>query len=322
MVVGGWANGPYNRGRAAATARASWGPEFDRIANGEVPSSTAQRLRELVRWGGSTSFLSPAGLWAADVSGMQPIGQVLGLSAGVLDPRLASRARGVPAGFGVQKGELIGTGDGCWREDDQIVREWGTLRQRALARLTKQARTLGAQAVIGIKAQRQMEAIEEGASSNAVVQFTGTAVAVESWRRRENSPVLTLASAQELSVMMRLGIEPVGIVGGFARIELFPGSVTTMNSGSVGANIELVDLTWSATLAKNRALKRLHIDAASLKASGVVGVDLDLTHTGAARATLPGMVFTAHAIASAIRRGARPALPIRPIVRLSHGGDG
>ncbi len=83
--------------------------------------------------------------------------------------------------------------------------------------------------------------------------------------------------------MLRSGIEPVGIVAGFARIEATPSATTiakTRMRGTVAANIELGDLTRSVYESRRRALRRLMTDAHALKASGVVGIQFDLERSG------------------------------------------
>src|SRR4051812_3534214 len=62
-----------------------WGAEFDRLARGELASSTEARLKELVGgWGGFSSFMTPAALAVGRDAGIEPVGQVVGLSIGAV----------------------------------------------------------------------------------------------------------------------------------------------------------------------------------------------------------------------------------------------
>jgi hypothetical protein len=88
----------------------------------------------------------------------------------------------------------------------------------------------------------------EGEGADAVIRFTGTAVRIDQWRRRKAPLVLVLGTVTEVAVMLRCGIEPLGIVGGVGRIELRP-SETTMRAprrtGYSAPNAELEDVTHS-----------------------------------------------------------------------------
>src|SRR5436190_1909853 len=81
--------------------------------------------------------------------------------------------------------------------------------------------------------------------------LVGTAVRLPmEWRDRHAEPLLTLASAQELWALLRAGIEPVGIVGGYAGVETPPGRATAL--AAVGtANAELSDLTHAVYEARH-----------------------------------------------------------------------
>src|SRR4051794_31777981 len=166
------------------------GPEYDRIADGGLASSTEARLKELVGWGGFSSFMGPAALAVSADAGIEPVGQVVGLAAGPIRPGYIRTTR---PGQGRRR-----VGVARWREHTGPVTAWTGLRQRALGRLTKQASTLGANAVIGVAVERVAGAHEVPEDAGMVGQmlFSGTAVHVRSWKR-DRPPALTLASPQE-----------------------------------------------------------------------------------------------------------------------------
>jgi hypothetical protein len=90
---------------------------------------------------------------------------------------------------------------------------------------------------------------------------------VRSWRRREAAPVLTLASMQELWAMLRAGIEPAGIAGGFASVETTPGS------GLIGIDLDVdgVDPAGSRGLPGLKLAVHVLATAVRRRSSGAVG---------------------------------------------------
>jgi uncharacterized protein YbjQ (UPF0145 family) len=300
-------------------ARQGWGAEFDRIARGELASSTEARLKELVHWGGFSSFMTPSALAASADAGIEPIGQVIGLSAGTI---VTGYQRTTRPGQGRHK-----LGQPRWREHTGPVTSWTAMRRRALARLRSQAEMLGANAVVGVVVEREFESGEEKIAEEiptGQLRFTGTAVRVRALRR-VTSPMLTLASAQELWAMLRAGVQPAGIAGGFANIETRPSKATVVASVArrrATPNVELEDLTRSVYEARRLAMDRLVADARELKADGVLGVDLQLEGAETDEARIPALTLSVHVFASAVRRtGAAGAGP-EPVVALTDGARG
>jgi uncharacterized protein YbjQ (UPF0145 family) len=294
--------------RARSASR--WGPELGPIANGGVPWSTEDRLKELVKWKGFTSFMSPGAVAAAEDLRLTPVAQVVGASGGELR-------------WGVLKTTEPGQGRARlgrprWRELTGPIRSWDEVRRRALERLRRQAETLGANAVVGLTPKRTdprewrlEEAIE--------YVFTGTAVRIEGLRRpRDARPLVTLASAQDLWQLLRAGVEPVGVAGSFASVH------TTVSASSFGAgvgparwapNTELEDLTKSAYETRRLALERLRADAHGLDADGLIGIDIE--HQQRSGGNLPGVEITMHLLATAIRKRGEPIVEPGPVVGLT-----
>src|SRR3954454_6326116 len=100
------------------------GPEFDRIARGDIPSSTEARLKELAGWGGFSSFMTAAEVAVAADADIEPIGQVVGLAAGSIRHGYVRTTR---PGQGRRR-----VGVARWRERTGPVATWTGLRQRAL----------------------------------------------------------------------------------------------------------------------------------------------------------------------------------------------
>jgi uncharacterized protein YbjQ (UPF0145 family) len=294
----------------------SWGAEYDRIAGGGLASSTEARLKELVGWGGFSSFMTPAALAVAGDADIEPIGQVVGMSIGQVLPGYVRTTR---PGQGRMK-----LGVARWREHTGLVTSWTALRRRALARLTKQATTLGANAVVGITAVRELEASDTELPTGQM-RFAGTAVRLRS-RPRDAAPVLTLASAQELWAMLRAGLEPVGIAGAFACVETMPSTATVLATAArrrSTPNVELEDLTESVYEVRRLAMERLVADARSLKADGLLGVELKLEGAEhGQRSPMSALTLSVHVLASAVRRAGTAAVMPDPVFKLSDGARG
>jgi uncharacterized protein YbjQ (UPF0145 family) len=207
-----------------------------------------------------------------------------------------------------------------WRERTGPLKSWTALRQRALARLAKQATLLGADAVIGVKSQREVEHAPEGAT--AQMRFAGTAVRVDAWRRRAASPVLTLASAQELWSMLRCGIQPAGVAGGFARGDIVPSTALVVGARLGTPNTELKDLTRSVSEVRRLALARLVADARALEADGLLGIALESEDAEPGRFGGLGTGLTVHVLASAVRRVAPSGILPERVLTMSDGARG
>lgn len=120
--------------------------------------------------------------------------------------------------------------------------------------------------------------------------------------------------------MLRCGIEPAGIAGGFARVETLPSSATVV--ASLGRrrrtpNVELEDLTKSVYEARRLALERVVSDARALNADGLLGIDLKLEGAEPRRSRPPAPTLTVHVLASAVRRLAPSAMQPDRVLTMS-----
>ena len=294
-----------------------FGAEFDRIARGELASSTETRLKELLRWGGFSSFMTPSALATASDAGVEPVGQVVGLCAGSI---MEGYVRTTRPGQGRMR-----LGKARWRERTGPVTSWTAIRTRALARLTAQAKMLGADAVVEVAATRRFEPFDMGRDVEGLgsgqLQFTGTAVRVRGVRPA--TPMLTLASAPELWAMLRAGVQPAGIAGGFASVETLLGRGTLSGSVSM-ANVELEELTRSVYEVRRLAMERLRADARGLGADGLLGIDLKLRqrHSEPGQLRRPALTLDVHVLASAVRRARAAAVAPEPVLALTDGERG
>jgi uncharacterized protein YbjQ (UPF0145 family) len=295
-------------------ASQGWPAEIDRIAKGGLASSTEDRLKELLRWKGFTSFLSPSAVAVGGDLRIVPVAQVVGLSDGVL--REGFRRTTSPGQGRARAGRPR------WRERTGPIRSWDTVRARALGRLQRQAELLDANAVVGLTPRRRAAGPTESDHARVEYVFTGTAVRIEGLRRPSDAPPLvTLASVQELWRLLQAGLEPVGVAGSFASVQ------TTVSGSSLAvatgmrrrtAGVELEDLTKSVYEARRLALERLRADARGLGAAGLIGIDMEHQHRSGGK--LPGLEITIHLLATALRRSAASGLAPKPVMRLGDRG--
>jgi uncharacterized protein YbjQ (UPF0145 family) len=289
----------------------SWGAEIERIRAGGLASSTEDRLARLRKWGGFTSFLTPRGLGVGADCGIEPIGQVVGLSTGL---RLEGWVRTTQPGQGRPR-----PGAPRWRERTGPVRSWNAVRRQALDRLSQQAELLDADAVVAVTARRR-EAGEGLEPPSVQLVFTGTAVRMRGRRRSaDEKPTLTMATPDELWRLLRAGIEPAGIAGAYASVETWA-SLSTVSTAMRrrvrSPNVELPDLTKSFYEARRLAFERLIADAKRLNADGLLGIDM--VHQEHSGGRLPGLHIEVHLLATAIRR--RQPAGTRPDPVLALGG--
>jgi uncharacterized protein YbjQ (UPF0145 family) len=238
-----------------------------RIYAGGLPDLATRRLAELVSSGVTSSFLSASETAVAADYGLEPVGQVVGASSCVLLEGVVRRTRGT-------QGRLA-PGASVWRERDGPIRSWAAARQRALGRLSQQARTLGGDAVLGLQAE-----IKHNAGTVEVV-FTGTVVHDRARTKRDKEePVLGMVSVVDFARLRDAGVHVVGVVGSTSSVSVTPGAATLQTFRGQGSNSELSDLTEGVYEARRLALDRLRGDARRVKADGVIGADLagSMTH--------------------------------------------
>lgn len=299
---------------SSGSAATGFGEEYARIGRGGLASSTTARLDALTGWGGFSSFMSASALAVAADADVTPVAQVVGFAGGDI-------RRGVIRTTRPGQGRLrIGTAR--WRERSGPVQSWAGLRRRALGRLSQQAALLGANAVVGIRAERRVERPDRTLDEVGELgrwQFLGTAVRVGGLRT--DTPVLTLASAAELWALLRAGLAPAGVAGGFASVEtlLSRQSMAATRRSARRPNVELGDLTEAAYEVRRLAMERLQADARTLGADGLIGVELHLDGLDGPRVGPCAPTLSVHVLATAVRRVRPRSVDPTPVLGLSDG---
>jgi uncharacterized protein YbjQ (UPF0145 family) len=265
-----------------------------RIERGGIPISAERRLSELKESGGAATFtsdLSVNGFALCHQLGLKPLSQVMGSSIYQM---------GYQGAWGA-----MGFGNAILLELDSLSQALNEVRSRALVRLGEEARLLGADAVVGLQTRAGESQLETGtlALEHVVV---GTAV-----RRAEahvQHPVLTELSVAEYAMLLRGGFEPLGIVA-WSAVFFTSYRYTGMMGGPMTMGVqsfELREFTQAIYSAREAVMQRIAGQAASLGASGVVGMKIGHTVSprtlggGVGMREVSGMMVTFTAVGTAI----------------------
>jgi uncharacterized protein YbjQ (UPF0145 family) len=281
-----------------------------RIEKGGIPLSAERRLRELREDGRAfTSELSVGGFALCDQLGLRVLSQVMGSSVYQM---------GYQSSWGPM--ELGGPG---LVELDTLSEALNEVRGRALGRMAQEALHVGADVVIGVSTR----ATESEQSGSLVLEHLAVGTAVGDGRERGGSPVLSELSVADYAKLRAAGFEPLGIVAWssvFFASYAFAGVLGVQGAGMPGPvqNYELREFTQAVYGARETVMRRITDQAASLGASGVVGVRI--AHTvrgrqlgGMAGRQAGGVMVTFEAIGTAIHEhGSATALVPEPVIDL------
>jgi uncharacterized protein YbjQ (UPF0145 family) len=269
---------------------------LERIEQGGIPLSAERRLRELRERDGAgtfTSDLSVNGFALCHQLGLKPLSQVMGSSI-------------YQMGYQSSWGNM-GYGNAILFELDTLSQALNEVRGRALVRLGEEARHIGADAVVGVQTRAGESQLETGTLALEHLVF-GTAVRREG--ARAEHPVLTELSVAEYAMLVRGGFEPLGIVAWSAVF--FTSYVYGGMMGGGGMtmgmqNFELREFTQAIYSAREAVMQRIAAQAASLRASGVVGMKIGHTVSprtlgggGVGMREVSGMMVTFTAVGTAI----------------------
>jgi uncharacterized protein YbjQ (UPF0145 family) len=275
---------------------------------------------------GSTGFpASPAGLWAAPPPG------VAGSFRGRYTEASPSQVRNYK-----WRHEVI-----C--ELDVLTAAWNMARRQALARLTDEAREVGADAVVGVHLRRGDHSLGKGA-----IQFvvSGTAIRLPNSLGRPE-PTLTDVSVQDYWKLHCAGHLPVGLVATTSVVFASASrSTRAQRLRTTTQNQELDELSRGFHAARENVRAGLAGQVAEVKGTGAVGVELshaverdklplasalnspDRRGWQRGRLGLPyyvsghadverrGWVITMHAAGTAVRRQQQPDQPLKTTIRM------
>jgi uncharacterized protein YbjQ (UPF0145 family) len=286
---------------------------------GDLPPAAQARLSRARTSGLSTSTLSAGGFATVSTLGLRPLAQVLGASIYQIGSQnLPHEAQWAGDGFAFP----LMTVNGAWSE----------ARRLAFDRLRDEARAVGADAVVAVHLRRG-EPNWARRCVDYVVSGTAVRLATPAGAVGPSSPILSDLSAQDYWKLHSCGCGPVGIVASTSVMFVSQGQGARWRRRvTVMSNQELPEYSEGFSHARRAAVIDLRDQARTLGADGVVGVSLEYamsqaelavdlrggTATGLSISSIAlggdmsiggggadkrtGMIFTVHAVGTAMKR--------------------
>jgi uncharacterized protein YbjQ (UPF0145 family) len=260
-----------------------------------------------------TSDLSVSGYALCDRLGLRPIHQVMGSSI-------------YQVGYQGSTWPMM-MGGTILTELDTLSQAWNEVRENALGRMEREARDLGAHAVVGVQLRIGSHDWAEGAIEYVVL---GTAVQRKGVPPTDH-PILTELSVSDYAKLVQAGMEPAGIAAWssvfFAAYSFNPvlgmGGSPSGQMGQIGQlggllsgtayNYELREFTRAFYSAREQVMENMNFQAKKIDASGIVGVRIEHSarrHTIGGGPSLGGggerngLIVEFHAIGTAIKETA------------------
>ncbi len=288
--------------------------DLERIRQGGIPLGAEERLKRVAA--ASTPFftsdLTAKEYALAEVSGLQPVAQVMGSSV-------------------VQHG-WVGTQSVYYVAGDipGLSEPWNMSRSRAFDRLRQEAELADADGVIGI----EITSGPLGDAGNIELVVFGTAVRDTTLPPHPSGRLgMCTLSGQDVYKLRRIGAEVCGVVGHTTvlSVQLGMNSAWVMNSSGMfgrGAqmNAEITEVARGVYEARDRAMAVVRRQASEAGADGIVVSTLQHTidHYEYDQGGYKTHYFhvTMHVLGTAIRRGARephPAPWSEPVLSINLG---
>jgi uncharacterized protein YbjQ (UPF0145 family) len=294
----------------------------------DLPDEAETRLTELAGGGIFTSTLGVGEFALLSALGPAPVAQVMGASV----HQVGWQYLPPEAQWG---GELV-------HRLEAASAAWDDARDRAFARLAREAGTVGADAVVGVELVRGEHDWARGTVDYLV---RGTAIRSGEAPAADHAVVLTDLSVQDYWKLTQAGWAPAGLVAATAAFFVAQSIRTERRRrATVARNQELTDYSLGFSAARQAAVQELRRQARRVAADGIVGVEFEHSvgrmslkvarvsrqstgispSTFAMGADVPtgrdsrrGIAVTIQAVGTAIRRLAPVATPdTRPLLRL------
>lgn len=167
--------------------------------------------------------------------------------------------------------------EGGWFELEERTSAYNTARQQALARLRDAAREAGAFAVVDVRLRRG-----RFAHAAHTIEFTalGTAVGSDRFGLEESEPIPFVSlNGGDFWKLVSSGNWALGVVGGTSVVFVISGYRTKFArfrpSRRSRQNQEYEDYTDGLVAARRHALGRLRLEAQALRATGVLGIEVE-----------------------------------------------
>jgi uncharacterized protein YbjQ (UPF0145 family) len=209
---------------------------------------------------------------------------------------------------------------------------WNAAREKALGRMSAEARSCGADAVVGVSIRLTQEHMGGEDAARVECVTMGTAVVHSTSAAGRHAPALTTLSAQDYWKLLHQGFDAVGVVAHTAVIGCVPGGEARKaeHFGALSAagreSWEIPEFTEGLRLAHATALTEMRDQAWRMSASGIVGVtfERDQHAVQVSNANYKDLVLVVHAIGTAVVPSSTPPpgnpLTITPVQRLDKKG--
>ena len=147
-------------------------------------------------------------------------------------------------------------------------------RELAMARMRAEASAMGADGIVGVKLtikrlEWDAQLLEFIAIGTGVVHGAGHA----GFRAHDGGPFTSDLSGQDFWSLLQAGYRPVEMVMGTCVYHVAHRGVLA-GLGSAGRNVELENFTAAMYEAREIAVERMQVEAATARAEGVVGVEI------------------------------------------------
>jgi uncharacterized protein YbjQ (UPF0145 family) len=216
----------------------------------------------------NTAGASPSGLFTSDLS--------------VSEYVLLGEAGFEPLGFVVGSSIYhVGVQYGRWKQNTELqvlTQAMYNARELAMSRMRAEADHLAADGIVGVELRMQMYAWGEDC-----LEFVATGTAVRhltsqgAHRAPDGRAFTSDLSAQDFFRLLAAGAVPVAFVLGTSVYHIaHQGVVQTMRQA--GQNQEMLQFTQGVYEARELALLRMQVEAATAQSSGIVGVDVTVNN--------------------------------------------
>jgi uncharacterized protein YbjQ (UPF0145 family) len=222
----------------------------------DLPQHARERLEGMRKTHFFTSDLSVNEFLLVKQAGFEPLGLVMGSSIYNINVRNPTNLGQYEPG----------------RELEDVTRALYHARELAMTRMEEEADELGADGIIGVRMDVNLHAWGQ-----SVAEFMAVGTAVrhaggESYRNAQGKPFQSGLSGQDFWCLLRSGYRPVGFVMGNCVYYVRPEALIVPNDARNG---ELSPYTHCLYDARELAMERLQAEAEDVKATGIVGVEIE-----------------------------------------------
>jgi uncharacterized protein YbjQ (UPF0145 family) len=213
-----------------------------------------------------TAGANPAGVFTSDLS--------------VSEYVLLGEAGFEPLGFVIGSSIYhVGMQLGRWKQNQELqvlTQAMYNARELAMSRMQSEADQLGADGIVGVQLRMQMYAWGQGclefvAAGTAVRHMAGQGA----HRAPDGRAFTSDLSAQDFFRLLAAGAVPVAFVLGTCVYHIAHQGVM-QSLRQAGQNQEMMQFTQGVYEARELALSRMQAEAAAVRASGIVGVNVEV----------------------------------------------